>query len=626
MLRSAAWIAIFAMVALASAHADQPHPSAPAKKSHPVSQRDRDRARQDFLDGAKFLIARQPRRALDAFTLASALDPGNRRYIVSEKIAREHLVMALVQQSEKQRILGHLTASRNTLLQAARIDPANAMVREHIWELASSSLDGQPAMRVRNTLAAPVVLQPQPGNRTFHLDTSERDLIDHVLTAYGIHPTLDASVGSRMIRFNLENVDFGQASQALSLATGTFLVPLDPRRALVAKDSRANRTNFQRVAAETLYLPGMSSEELTDMVSLTKNIFGIQQAQVAGNQSALSVRAPVGDLTALNTTLRNLIDSRGIVQLDVSMYDVSRTKATNLGILLPNQTSVFNVYSEARNILNSNSSLVQQIISSGLAAPGDWQAILAILIASGQISNSILNQPFGIIGGGLTMTGITSSGGFANMKLNSSNVRAVDQVQLRVLDRAQGTIRSGERYPIETSSYSNLSPNSLSIPGISTAGLSSTLQNLGVSLASLESAATQAIPQVQYQNIGLTLDVTPHIQGRSHVSLKLTFKLTALAGSSINGLPILDSRLYQAIDTLASGQSTVLVSTLTRSESNAITGIPGLSEIPGFANTTNNKSNLSYSRLAIVITPHIVRMPAKTAEEMVMLPRGQQQP
>ena len=107
-------------------------------------------------------------------------------------------------------------------------------------------------------------------------------------------------------------------------------------------------------------------------------------------------------------------------------------------------------------MLNSNASLVQEIISSGLAAPGDWEAILAILIASGQISNSILTQPFGVFGGGLSLTGIVYQGGSVNMQLNSSDVRAIDQMQLRVLDREESTIKTGERYPIETSSFSSL--------------------------------------------------------------------------------------------------------------------------------------------------------------------------
>jgi Flp pilus assembly secretin CpaC len=624
MFRKIAVIAVLTLAVAICAAAEGPDAGSPAAKRPHISRQDRDRARQDFLNGAKALENRQPRKAMEAFARASALDPGNRSYSVSEQIAREHLVMALIQDSEKQRILGHFDAARHSLEQAMQVDPGNPMVKEHEYELTSTTLTGKPAIRISDALASPVVLQPLPGRRTFHLRTTERQLITQVLTAYGLRPTLDDSVGSRTVRYDLDDVDFQQAKQALELATNTFLVPLDPTRVLVAKDTRTNRTKLERVATETIYLPGLSDEEMTDMASLAKNIFGIQKAQVAASHSTLTARAPVAELTALNRTLTNLLDSHGEVQLDVTMYEVSRTKATDIGLILPNQTTLFNVYSEANSILSSNSSAVQEIISSGLAAPGDWEAILGILIASGDVTNSILTQPMAYFGGGLTMTGVTTNGISENMKLNSTNVHAVDQVQLRVLDREEATIRSGERYPIETSSYSSLSSGSLSVAGISSAGLSSTLQNLGVSLSSLESAATEAVPQIQYQNIGLRMTVTPHIQAKGGVSLKLDFKLSALAGSSLNGLPILNSREYQAITTLGSGQSAVLVSTLTRSESNAVTGVPGLSEIPGFADTTDKNSSVDYSRLAIVITPHIVRDPGKAAPGMMMLPRNPQ--
>jgi len=305
------------------------------------------------------------------------------------------------------------------------------------------------------------------------------------------------------------------------------------------------------------------------------------------------------------------------------MYEVDRTKAVNVGAILPNQTTLFNVYSEARNILNSNSSLVQEIVSSGLAAPGDWEAILAILIASGQLSNSILTQPFGVFGGGLSLTGVAYQGGTANMQLNSSDVRTIDQMQLRVLDREESTIKAGERYPIETSSYSSLSAAPLNIPGLSNAGLSSTLQNLGISASQLQAAASLNIPQVQYQDIGLTLTVTPNIEGTNRVSMKFKLTLSSLAGSSLNSLPVLNNREYTAITAVGIGESALLVSSLSRQESNAITGLPGVSEIPGFAVMTNKNSNLDVSELAIVITPHIIRASHRGAtEKMIMLPVG----
>jgi general secretion pathway protein D len=367
----------------------------------------------------------------------------------------------------------------------------------------------------------------------------------------------------------------------------------------------------------------MAADQITEITNIAKNVFTLRTASADVGQSALTVRGPTADLNALNKTLTTLLEGRSELQLDVRMYEIDRTKAVDLGAILPNQTSVFNVYSEARNILNSNASLVQEIISSGLAAPGDWEAILAILIASGQISNSILTQPFGVFGGGLSLTGIAYQGGSVNMQLNSSDVRAIDQMQLRVLDREESTLKTGERYPIETSSFSSLGSAPLNIPGLSTAGLSSTLQGLGITPAQLQAAATATIPQVQYQDIGLTLKVTPSIEGTNRVSLKFDLTLSSLAGASLNDLPLLNNREYNAITSVRVGESALLVSSLSRQESNAVTGIPGLSELPGFQSTTNNNSNLNVAELAIVITPHIVRAVHQGAQEkMIMLPKG----
>jgi general secretion pathway protein D len=164
----------------------------------------------------------------------------------------------------------------------------------------------------------------------------------------------------------------------------------------------------------------------------------------------------------------------------------------------------------------------------------------------------------------------------------------------------------------------------VNIPGLSTAGISSTLQNLGVNLQSLQAAANETIPQVQYQDIGLTLDVTPRIENARSISLKFDLKLTALAGSSVNSLPVLNNREYQAITSVAVGQSAVLVSALSKQESDALTGIPGLGDIPGFEAVTNKNTSFDYSELAIVITPHLVRYPHQQfAEKMVLLPHGQ---
>lgn len=594
-----------------------------AAKQSRVPKDKRDAAQRAYMLGAHSLEKSDAQAALEAFNRAADLDPGNRRYQLAADIAKQHVVQSLVQQADRDRMLGHYKDAHAAIAEAYRVDPADPMLVQHLNELTADEQAGQPEFRLDEPkIGGPIRLQPQPGRHSFHVNTSTREVIRQVLAAYGIDANIDDSVGAQSVRYDVDNLNFSEAERTLTLATGSFFVPIDTGRVLAAKDTEENRRKFDRMGLETVYLPGIPSEGLTEMVTMAKNVFYMQTATASPASGAITVRGPIGDFPALNTTLKYLTENRGELQLDVRMYEVDRTKAMNLGAILPNQTTIFNVYSAATQLLQQNSSLVQQIISSGLAAPGDWQAILAILVASGQISNSIFNNPIAVFGGGLSMTGVEiPAGGALNMQLNSTDVHAIDQVQLRVADGQQGVIKIGERYPIETSSYSSLSGTGLSIPGLSTAGISSTLQNLGVNLSQLQSAATEAIPQVQYQDIGLTLDVTPRFQGRNRISLKFDLKLNALQGSSLNGLPVLNNREYQAITSLEVGQTALMMGSLSRQESNALTGYPGLSDLPGLQAFTNTNNNLDYSELAIVITPHLVRpTPREFAGQMVLLP------
>ncbi len=598
-------------------------PAMQAAAGRHISKRDRAEAAQLFVEGAKDVDHDNTRAAMDAFVRAAELDPSEPKYAMADQIARQRLVSELIQQSDKDKILGHFADARAKIAEAHSVDPGSPIIAQHLDELAPETVAGEPAVRSEMKGAPPIELQPKAVRRSFHLHTSARELANNVLPAYGIQATLDDSVSAQQVHYDVDDADFATAQRTLELATGTFFVPLDPGRVLVAKDTKANRDKFEREAMETVYLPGMAADQFTEISTIAKNVFAVRTASTDVDQSALMVRGSPAELNALNTTLTSLLEGRSELQLDVRLYEIDRTKAVNLGVILPNQTTVFNVYSEARNILNSNSSLVQQIVSSGLAAPGDWEAILGILIASGAISNSILTQPFGVFGGGLSLTGVVYQGGSLNMQLNSSDVRALDQIQLRALDRQESTIKTGERYPIETSSFSSLGAAPLNIPGLSTAGLSSTLQGLGVSPASLQAAASVNIPQVQYQDIGLTLKVTPTMMGTDRISLKLDFTLSSLAGSTLNGLPLLNNREYNAITSMRTGETALLVSSLSRAESDSITGLPGVSEIPGFQSTTNKNSNLNVAELAIVITPHVVRSVHREAsEKMIMLPGG----
>jgi len=612
-----------ATLAAFAQHAPAQSTPVPAPAEKPASDHEKSQASKAFLQGAKALQKNDLRDAEKQFERATKLDPTNTDYRTALTVAKEHLLTQLVQDASKARIVGHDDTARSLLAEAYLIDPNNLVVQQHINDLARDATS-QDAVLLPSAdeAGAPVQLSPKEGRQNFHIRSAANDVLRQVLTAYGISPTFDLSVRNRIVRFDADDVNFAQAATMLKLITGTFFVPLDEKRVLVALDTKENRANFQREVMETVYLPGLTATEMSDMGNIARNVFEAQQATIQAEAHTLTIRAPQDRLAALNHTLVDLLDGRSQVLLNLRLYQVARTRMANIGVQLPQQFTIFNVPTEVNQIIQANQDAVNQIIAAGLAPAGDDIAIVAVLIATGVVSGTVFNQPFALFGGGITQSGLVlNQGATLNLALNSSDTRVLDQVQLRTQDQEDATIRSGTRYPIITSTYSGLTGTALGIPGVSQAGISSALQNLGINSAALQSSVNQTIPQVQYEDLGLTLKATPHIQQNKDVALKLDLKIESLTGQTLNGNPILNSQQFTGAVTLLQGESALLVSNLTRQQSAAVSGIPGLSELPGFQSTTNKNTDLDVSKLVILITPQIVRLShTHPASQLVMLP------
>jgi len=575
--------------------------------SKPLSAGDRRRAAKLFLQGSKLFEKELFEQALADYRQAAMLDPSNPNYALSAELARSHAVTALLQSAVKDQNHSDAAAEREALARALALDPENAQVIEHLHELADQAAVTAPRDLYDDKtsgLGEAVTLAPTAGVHSFHIHADQRQAIQQIFKAFGLDATIDESVRTNLVRLDIDDATFDQASRVLSLMTNSFFVPVDAHRALVARDTPQNRLQFMRQSLETIYLPGLTQAELTDVGNVAKNVFELtsQQAAIEPAAGTITVRAPEKTLAAFNATIQDLIAGHNQVMLDVRLIQLAHTSGRDTGIQTPQTLTAFNVYAEEQSILNANQALVQEIISSGLAAPGDTLAILGILLASGQVSSSLFSNGVALFGGGLTLSGFSPGPITANLNLNSSDSRELEQMQLRLGDGDAGTVRSGTKYPIQTSSFSSLSGSIPSIPGLTSPGSSSALSSL---LAGLNSVPN--IPQVQYQDLGLTLKATPKVMRNDDVALTIDLKIDALQGTSVNGNPVLDTRSYSGVVTLREGEGAVLISELDKQEMRAISGLPGLSEIPGLNNIAANDTQKSASTLVIVITPHVVR-------------------
>jgi general secretion pathway protein D len=604
-------IASLSLTTLAQAppQATQTTPTASSAQSvaNPPNKHQAEAAEAAYLAGARLLDRKDLSGAETEFTKATRLNPANRDYALALSLTHQRHIADLIQQAGKARLLGQTEKADTLLAEARLLDPQNEIASQNIDPGVPAKIfrpEIEPWLREGPALAGPVTLLPDTGIKSFHLHTNQQEIFKKVLSSYGIRPSFDESEGSQDMRFDLDDTTYQQSVPILLEMVHCFAVPLDSKSVLVAKDTVENRQRLERLLQETIYVPGMTNEQMDELGNVVKNVFDIKQLNVEKGSGNLVIRAPEQTLTYVNLTLADLIDGGSQVMIELKLYTTDRTNQRNIGAQLPQQMGIYSVSGAAQSIVSANQTLVNQAISEGLVPANASNLTIALaLIASGLVQSALLSSTIGFVGGGLTATGITTNQNPAfTLSLNSSDTRALNDIQTRVGDRQTATFRVGERYPITTSTYTS-----------GGTGSSSALSNVsinGVSVSSLlnSSLSTVTIPQIQYEDIGLTLKATPAVQRSGAISMHLDLKIEALSGGSISNIPVLNNQQFVSDVTVEDGETTLLVGTITRSQSSAISGAPGLGELPGFQTASSDKTtNTDFSELLLLVTPHVTR-------------------
>jgi Flp pilus assembly secretin CpaC len=592
-------------------------PAAPVKAVQPAanlpSKHQVEAAENAYLAGARLLDHKDLSGAETEFSKANRLDPANRDYALALSLAHQRHVVELIQQAGKARLLGQNEKADTLLAEARLLDPQNEIASQNVDPGTTPKVfrpEVEPWIREGPALAGPVTLLPDAGLKTFHLRTDEQDVLKQVFSGYGIRTTFDESVGKQDLRFDLDDTPYQQAVPIALEMVHAFAVPLDSRSVIIAKDTPENRQRLERQLQETIYIPGMTNEQMDELGNVVKNVFDVKQLTVEKSSGNLVIRAPEQTLTYVNLTLADLIDGGSEVMIELKLYSVDRTNQRNIGAQLPQQMGVYSVAGAADNLVTANQTLVNQAISEGLVPAGSSNLVIALaLIASGLVQSTLLSSTVGFFGGGITETGVTNNQNPTfNLALNSSDTRALDDIQVRVGDHQTATFRLGERYPITTSTYSSgVTGNTSGLAGVSINGVSvSSLLN--------SSLSSVTIPQIQYEDIGLTLKATPSVQRSGAISMHLDLKIEALSGASLSNIPILNSQQFASDVTVNNGDTALLVSTLTRSQAAAISGAPGLGELPGFQTlTADTVTTTDSSELILLVTPHVTRLRSHVA-------------
>lgn len=376
------------------------------------------------------------------------------------------------------------------------------------------------------------------------------------------------------IRIDIDDADLAEVQQALSWMTHMFFIPAGAGQILVAADNLANRAKYRSTAYYSL--AGLNTEDRATLHELLSRI--VELKEVTENARGITLHA---DLDALHQA-GQLIDllKKPVPDLlfKICVYTIDQSHESNLGAQPPSTTQSFSLLSEAQTLISKNQSIVNELISAGTVSSSDTLEIALLLLAAGYTTSDLSNG-FVYFGGGETYMGMSFDSPSVNVSLTDSHLHEIAESTLRVADRQSATLRIGQRYPVKVGSSIYYSYSSTS--------------------SSWEASTT---PSVQYEDLGLTLQLEPHLMGNGNLYLSLDWKNQSLAGNTVNEVPALDRREFSDAMIVPLHATALLTGHVGRE---AVGDTSGLS--------SNRDANRTSSELLITITPELAQSLPGTA-------------
>src|ERR1700683_3997559 len=379
----------------------------------------------------------------------------------------------------------------------------------------------------------------------------------------GVNGLFDPDYTSRRIKVELNGVTLEDALQITALESKTFWRPVTGNTIFVAQDNPAKRKELEQSVLKTFYLSNISQPtELQDVVNAIRAVLDVQRVQQLLSQNALIVRGTPDQIALAQKLVDDLDRARPEVIVDIAVLQVSKDKSRTLGMSWPTSASV---------ALQSNiNTTTPTTTTTGTTTTSTGTGGLEL--------NTL---------GNLNATDFQVTIPSANLSavMGDSDTKMLQNPQVRALDNQKATLKIGERVPVATGSFQ---------PGIGGVGINPLVNT-----------------QFQYLDVGVNIDVTPHVHADREVTLKITMEISSLVGqSSIGGIsqPIIGQKKIEHEIRLRDGESSMIGGILDDSDTRSLAGIPGLTSIPIlkylFGQTTQDKSQ---DETVFAITPHIIR-------------------
>src|SRR5580704_12555706 len=487
--------------------------------------------------------------------------------------------IALQEMKRTQQMLDHSKAGGKA--DEVGLTPAEQVRREEDQRVAS--IEGPPELKPVLRRIPTLKMNNQP----------PRVLYETVGDLAGIHVVFDPTYQPLKAGFNvnLGPSDFRQALDYLAVITHTFWKPMSSDTILVTEENTTKRRDYEDFIVKTFYLTNTTSvQEFQEIANAVRTATTIRAAFTYNAQKALVLRGTLDQIKLAEKLIHDLDRPKSEVVIDVIIMTANSTRTRDLAATIATAgTAGLNVPIAFNP---TNAVTLGGTGSTGTTGTTGTTATTGTTTTTGTGTTAIALNGLGHLSTGDFAA--TLPGGLVEAMLSDSKTKVLDRPQLRTSDGMKATLNIGDRIPYATGSFQ---------PGVGTVGVSPLVST-----------------QYNFIDTGTNITITPQVHSAAEVTLNVDLTVSAVA-SYVNqgGLqqPVISQSKNTADIRLRDGETTILSGLSSTSDTNSVNGIPGLVSIPLLgALFGSNHVEKDRSELLIALTPHIVRTPDYTPENL----------
>jgi len=535
-----------------------------------------DKAKNIYAKGEDAEARQNFEAAYEFYKQAYDLKPKDLRYRSSFERMRFQASAALVHRGQGLRDEGKLDEALALFQKAAQIDPSLFIAEQELKRTLQMINDarnpppqaaGPPSKLERELKEAggPVELAPISNVPiTVKLTEDSKIIYQTIGQLAGINVLFDPDYTSRRIKVELNGVTLQEALEITALESKTFWRPVTGNTIFVAQDNIAKHKELDQNVLKTFYLQNVSQPtELQDVVNAIRSVLDVQRIQQLLSQNAVVVRGTPDQIALAQKLVDDLDKARPEVVVDIAVLQISRDRSRTLGLSPPTSATV-----TLQSNINTTTPTTTTTTGTTSTTP-----------STGGLELNTL--------GNLNATDFQVSIGSANLSavMGDTDTKMLQNPQVRALDNQKATLKIGERLPVATGSFQ---------PGIGGVGINPLVNT-----------------QFQYIDVGVNIDVTPHVHADREVTLKISMEISSEIGqASIGGItqPIIGQKKIEHEIRLKDGEPSLIGGIFDDSQTKSLSGIPGLAQIPIlrylFGQVAQDKSQ---DETVFAITPHIIR-------------------